>query len=348
MNKPFDHFPFFRYLIIFALPICFYIANLQSAHAVPVTSVTSGLVNQNGSVDSAKYDRAETAAAPTEENTKHSSESNGSMKPHQIFYLHTLPVTNSMISTWIIALLIIIVSLFFNYSLKKDKFKRFTGLIEFSVSALFSFLQELIGESLVRKTFWFLGPIFFVILFLNWAELLPGVGSIGWGKATADGFMVEIPIFRCGSSDLNMTLALGALFFILWIGFALKHNGILGLLLHIFGPKGNSKGLMSIVMIVIFIAVGFLELISIIVRPFSLALRLYGNTLAGGVLIDTMMKKVPALAWLIPLPFYFMEAMVGFVQAFVFTLLSAVFIMLVCSHEGDHEGDVELSSKQTQ
>ena len=59
--------------------------------------------------------------------------------------------------------------------------------------------------------------------------------------------------------------------------------------------------------------------------------------------IDTMMKKAPALGWLLPIPFYFLEALVGFVQALVFTLLSAVFIMLVCTHEGDHERDSELS-----
>ena len=333
---------FLKYFIIFVLPICLGMTNLQSVYAA---SATTGTVNQIASTASSKYEDSQTASLLTEKKAENSSASHGSMKPHHIFNLHLLRVTNSMISTWIVVLLIIIASLFFNYSIKKDRCKRFTGLIEFSVSALFSFLQELIGESLARKTFWFLGSVFFIILFLNWAELLPGVGSIGWGKETVDGFMVEKPIFRCGSSDLNMTLALGALFFILWLILALKHNGFIGFFLHIFGPKGDSKGVMSIVMIVVFIAVGFLELISILVRPFSLGLRLYGNTLAGGVLIETMMKKVPTLGWLLPMPFYFLEALVGFVQALVFTLLSAVFIMLVCSHESDHEGDAELSGK---
>lgn len=319
--------------------------NLQSVYAAQVTFATDGVLNQDASSESIKYNLAETATVPTEKSTEHSSDSHSSLKPHHVFNLHIIPVTNSMISTWIVAALIIIAALFFNYSIKRGSFKRFTGLIEFSVSTLFSFLQELIGDLLARKTFWFLGSVFFIILFLNWAELLPGVGSIGWGKATADGFMVERPIFRCGSADLNMTLALGALFFILWLVLAFKHNGVLGFFLHIFGPKGDSKGVMAIIMIVVFIAVGFLELISILVRPFSLGLRLYGNTLAGGVLIETMMKKVPSMAWLIPLPFYFMEAMVGFVQALVFTLLSAVFIMLVCGHKEDHEGDCELSGK---
>ncbi len=268
---------------------------------------------------------------------EHASQSaHHSPKPHHIFNLHVIPVTNAMISTWIIAALMICGAFLFNYSVRNGFCKKFTGLVELAVSSLYTFLQELIGDSLLRKIFWFLGSVFFFILFLNWAELVPGVGSIGWGKLTVDGFLVERPLLRGANADLNMTLALGALFFILWLILSLKINGIKGFILHIFGPKGDSTGIMAIVMIIVFIAVGFLELVSIVVRPFSLALRLYGNVFAGGVLIDTMMKKIPALGWFIPIPFYFMEAMVGLVQAFVFTLLSAVFIMLSCSHEDDH------------
>jgi F-type H+-transporting ATPase subunit a len=193
------------------------------------------------------------------------------------------------------------------------------------------------GAKLAQKTFWLLGSFFIYILFSNWLGLFPGIGSIGWGHTNGHMFKVTLPLFRGVNADLNTTLALGALFFIFWVVWAWKENGPVGILKHIFAPKGDMKGIMYLVMAVVFIAVGFLEVFSIIIRPFSLALRLYGNIFAGEVMLETMLHKVPALGWLLPVPFYLMEVMVGLIQALVFMLLSAVFVMLICSHEGAEE-----------
>jgi F-type H+-transporting ATPase subunit a len=124
-----------------------------------------------------------------------------------------------------------------------------------------------------------------------------------------------------------------------WFIWAWKENGPVGILKHIFAPKGDMKGVLYVVMAVVFLAVGFLEIFSMLIRPFSLALRLYGNIFAGEVMLDTMLHKSPMLGWLLPVPFYLMEVLVGLIQAFVFTLLSAVFVMLMCLHE---EGSEEL------
>ena len=86
-------------------------------------------------------------------------------------------------------------------------------------------------------------------------------------------------------------------------------------------------------MIVVFFAVGFLEMLSILFRPISLSFRLYGNIFAGENMLETMARLVPGLGWLLPMPFYFMELLVGMVQALVFMLLTAVFTMLICLHE---------------
>ena len=86
-------------------------------------------------------------------------------------------------------------------------------------------------------------------------------------------------------------------------------------------------------MIVVFFAVGCLEIISILFRPVSLSFRLYGNIFAGENMLEAMSKLVPGLGWLLPIPFYFMELLVGLVQALVFMLLTAVFTMLICPHE---------------
>jgi len=85
-------------------------------------------------------------------------------------------------------------------------------------------------------------------------------------------------------------------------------------------------------MIVIFFAAGCLEVISILFRPISLGFRLYGNVFAGENMLEAMARMVPGLNWLIPIPFYFLELLMGLVQALVFMLLTAVFTFLMCQH----------------
>jgi F-type H+-transporting ATPase subunit a len=88
-------------------------------------------------------------------------------------------------------------------------------------------------------------------------------------------------------------------------------------------------------MVIVFFAVGCLEIVSILFRPISLSFRLYGNTFAGENMLETMARLVPGLSWLLPIPFYFLELLVGLVQAMVFMLLTAVFTMLICQHEDE-------------
>ena len=102
---------------------------------------------------------------------------------------------------------------------------------------------------------------------------------------------------------------------------------------ELFAPKGESTGLLKVLMIVVFFAAGCLEIISILFRPVSLSFRLYGNIFAGENMLETMSRMVPGLGWLLPIPFYFMELLVGLVQALVFMLLCAVFTLLMCQHE---------------
>ena len=209
---------------------------------------------------------------------------------------------------------------------------------EWLVESLYNFLESIIGSELVKKTFWFFATIFIFILFVNWFGLLPGVGTIGWGHDVNGHFEVTRPILRGGNADLNMTTAMAMIFFALWIVWAVQANGVGGVLMHIFGPKGESKGIMKLMMIVIFFIVGLLEIVSILFRPISLSFRLYGNVYAGETILESMSNMVPALSWLIPIPFYFMELLVGVVQALVFMLLTAVFTLLIAQHEPGHEG----------
>jgi F-type H+-transporting ATPase subunit a len=248
-----------------------------------------------------------------------------------------LAVTNSILVTWIVAVGMIAFAQSATRKIKPVP----TGaqnFWEWLVESLYSFLESVIGRDLVKKTFWFFATIFIFILFVNWFGLIPGVGTIGWGHPDANGsFHVEHPLLRGGNADLNMTTAMAGMFFVLWIIWAIQANGVGGFLLHLFGPKGETSGVLKVVMVVIFFMVGWLEIVSILFRPISLSFRLFGNIYAGESILEAMSNMVPSLSWLIPIPFYFMEVLVGIVQALVFMLLTAVFTLLIAKHEPGHE-----------
>jgi F-type H+-transporting ATPase subunit a len=261
------------------------------------------------------------------------------LKPAEIFHIGKFAVTNSMLVTWVVAAGIIVFAQSATRKIKAipDGKQNFW---EWLVESLYNFLESIIGNDLVRKTFWFFATIFIFILFVNWFGLIPGVGTIGWGHhdAATNVFHVDRPLLRGGNADLNMTFAMASVFFVLWVYWALQAQGFGGLLVHLFGPKGESKGFMKFLMIIIFFLVGLLEIVSILFRPVSLSFRLYGNIYAGENMLEAMSNLVPSLGWLIPVPFYFMELLVGVVQALVFMLLTAVFTLLIAQHEPKHEG----------
>jgi F-type H+-transporting ATPase subunit a len=122
-------------------------------------------------------------------------------------------------------------------------------------------------------------------------------------------------------------------FFACWIVWALQEVGPVGMVKELFGPKGDTAGVLKALMIVVFFAAGLLEVISILFRPISLTFRLYGNIFAGENLLEAMAKIGPRVGWLISIPFYFLELLMGLVQALVFMLLTAVFTLLMCQHE---------------
>jgi F-type H+-transporting ATPase subunit a len=276
---------------------------------------------------------AETAAAPARE--EHEALP---LKAVELYRVGKFTITNSMLMTWIVAAGMIVFAQTATRKIKPVP----TGaqnFWEWLVESLYNFLESIIGRDLVKKTFWFFATIFIFILFVNWFGLIPGVGTIGWGHYdSAKGFFhIDQPLLRGGNADLNMTTAMAAIFFVLWIIWAIQANGVGGFLLHIFGPKGETSGFLKVVMVVIFFMVGWLEVVSILFRPISLSFRLFGNIYAGESILESMSNMVPMLSWLIPIPFYFMEVLVGMVQALVFMLLTAVFTLLIAQHEPGHE-----------
>ena len=248
------------------------------------------------------------------------------------------PVTNSMVVTWIVALGLMLFAQLATRRMKEvpDGLQNF---LEWLIEGLYRFLEGILGPHLVRRTFWFFGTIFIFILAANWVGLVPGIGSIGWGHQTPDGFQLEQPFFRGANADVNLTLAMALVFFAGWIVWALRDLGPVGFLKELFAPKGTTTGILKALMVVVFFAAGCLEVVSILFRPVSLSFRLYGNIFAGETVLETM-AAVPRIGWLVQIPFYFMELLVGLVQALVFMLLTAVFTLLICQHheEGSAAG----------
>jgi F-type H+-transporting ATPase subunit a len=251
---------------------------------------------------------------------------------NEIARLFSLPITNSMVVTWITALGLIVLARIATRHIHAVP-QGIQNLWEWLVEGLYTFLEGIIGPHLVKRTFWLFASIFIFILATYWIGLVPGVGTVGWGHHTAKGFKIDQPLFRGANADLNLTLGMALVFFACWIVWSIQELGPLGFFKELFAPKGESTGLMKVLMVAVFFAVGCLEIISILFRPVSLSFRLYGNDFAGENMLETMSRLVPGLGWLLPVPFYFLEFLMGLVQAMVFMLLTAVFTLLMCKHE---------------
>ena len=257
-----------------------------------------------------------------------------------LFNLGGIPISNSILTTWIIAALIII-----GVRLAVGTPKLVPGkgqaVVEGMAQGLRDALEPIVGKKMIGKTFPLLCGFFVFILLMNWSGLLPGVGTIKF--MTADHGWQEA--IRPANSDLNTTFALTVLSFLAWTYFVLRYAGFKVLIFDLFGNKANKKEVgmfMWVVLVPIFFAVGGIEVVSIAFRLISLSFRLFGNVFGGENLIHALSDPstlgafatyvVPAMAGLL-------EILVGLIQAFVFTLLSAVYIGLICNHEGGHDDE---------
>lgn len=258
------------------------------------------------------------------------------MSAVELFRFGPLVVTNSMIPAWIVAIGLII---FAQVAMRSPRLvpKGAQNFLEWVIESLAGLLEGVLGQEWARKTLWFFTSIFLFILCSNWFGLFPGVGTIGRGHGENwYDMIITQPFIRGANADVNMTMAMALVFFVLWTVWSLQANGVGGFVHHIFGSKADNKGLIGIVMIGVFIFVGVIEVISIAFRPVSLSFRLFGNVYGGEYMLESMMAINKWLSWLIPLPFYFFELLVGLVQALVFCLLTAVFTGMMCRHEEGH------------
>ena len=252
-------------------------------------------------------------------------------KATDLFNLGGIPVSNSILTTWILAA-VIILAIRVLVGTPKIVPSKGQALVENMASGLRDALEPIVGKSMIGKVFPTLCGFFVFILLMNWSGLLPGVGTI---KFAAHGHWLEA--IRPATSDLNTTLALSVVSFIAWTYFVLRYAGFKVLIFDLFGNKADKKELstpMWIMLSFIFLGVGGIEVVSIAFRLISLSFRLYGNVFGGENLIHALGGIAP---YVVPAVAGLLEVLVGLIQAFVFTLLSAVYIGLICNHEGGHD-----------
>lgn len=242
------------------------------------------------------------------------------------------PITNSMVMTWTVSIILVIVIRLAIGGRPKLIPGKGQAIVEGLVETVEGLISPIVGKRLVVHTFPLLVSLFIYILIQNWAGLIPGVGTIG---RIEDGHLLYF--FRPATSDINTTIALAIISMGCWLYFVLRYAGVKTFLFDLFGNKANKNEVPSVlyyILFILFFGVGFIEVVSILVRPLSLSLRLFGNIFGGENLLTSMSSLVQ---WVVPVPFYFLEVLIGVVQALIFVLLVAVYIGSICNHEAGHE-----------
>ena len=244
---------------------------------------------------------------------------------------HGWHITNSMFTGWMISavLVFLVLKLVGKPQLLPT---RGQAVVESLIEGLRDLFEPIVGKKAFPLAFPLLVTFFLFILFHNWMGLIPGVGTVGWGHYDAEGhFAITHPFIRPHNSDFNGTIALALISFGAWAIIVFKIAGPKLILWDLFGnnaEKSETPGWLYPILALVFIIVGFIEVFSIAIRPFTLSVRLFGNVFGGeNLLHGTGFFFV----------FYFMELLVGLIQALVFTLLTSVYIGLLCNHGDDHD-----------
>ncbi len=235
------------------------------------------------------------------------------LAPYVVGHVFGVPITSTLITAWVgmVILTIIAVLVRRHLALVPGKLQSVT---EMMIGGVYDYMADVLeSRQLARKYFPIVMTIFIFILTLNWFGLFPGVTSIGYyaGHGEESHF---IPFLYPSATDLNITLAFALIAF-----FTIQFSGIAAI--GAFKYAGKFINFSS----PLNFAVGIIELISEIARLISFSFRLFGNIFAGKTLLVVVMFFVP---YFVPVPIMAFEVFVGFIQAFVFAILTLFFIKI--------------------
>ncbi|NTU66480.1 MAG: F0F1 ATP synthase subunit A [Candidatus Moranbacteria bacterium] len=278
---------------------------------------------------------SEEAAIPASQEVSHES----TLFAEPILKVGNFTITNSLIASWIT---VVILVLFFIAIGKKVRTvpKGAQNIFEFLLEKALEMADSVTGSRKKSEKFLPISlALFLFILVNNWLGLLPGFGTIGFIEAE-EGRSVFVPLLRGGTADINTTLAL-ALFAIiashvmgaLTIGIWSHFNKFVNLKAFHEIPRKIKKDISIVLVNPIKAFVGIVELIGEVAKVASLSFRLFGNIFAGEVLLASMMML---FAFFLPLPFMFLEIIVGMIQALIFAMLTLVFMSIATQDHSEH------------
>lgn len=259
-----------------------------------------------------------------------------------VFHIGGFTVTNSLLSSWLVVVLIIIFSVTIRKNIKKIP-NRLQTVLELVLEEALKLCDQVTGErKLSKKVFPVAISIFFFVLLNNWLGILPGVGSIGFIEEV-EGHKAFIPLLRGATADINTTMALALIsviganvFGVLSIGLWKTFNKYFNFAGLAAIPRKIMKDPTIIVVAPITFVVGLIELVGELAKVASLSFRLFGNVFAGEVLLASMSAL---LAVGIPIPFIFLEILVGVIQAMIFAMLTLVYFTIAAQDHSEHEDE---------
>lgn len=286
--------------------------------------------------------QSETNALNNQTTAPAGGEHEATLYAEPVFQIGDFNITNSLLTSWLAVLLIIIISLTIRFKIHKIP-RGLQNYAETIWDGALNLADSVTGSREKTAKFMpFIFPLFIFILFNNWLGLLPGIGSIGF-FAVEEGHQLFIPFLRGGTADLNTTLALAIMavvathiFGVVMSGAWSHLNRFVGIKLFLEIPRKvfKEKEYTALLVNPIKFFVGLIEMISEVAKIASLSFRLFGNIFAGEVLLGAM---AAIFAFILPIPFMFLEVIVGIIQALIFAMLTLVFLtVMTTSHEENH------------
>lgn len=266
-----------------------------------------------------------------------------------IFHIGTFQVTNSLITSWLAVLVILVIALTVKIKIKKIPGK-LQNMFEVLLEGALSLCDQVTNDrKLSQKIFPFIFSIFLFILINNWLGLLPILGSMGL-IVTEGAHSAFVPFLRSGTADINTTLALSMmvvlgsnLFGIITVGLWKTFNKYVNLKAIGEIPFKVAKDPSVLIVAPITFFVGLLELLGEMAKIASLSFRLFGNVFAGEVLLVSMSA---IFAYIVPGPFLFLEVFVGLIQALIFSLLATVYFTIASQDHSEHDEHKEHEKKE--
>ncbi len=244
-----------------------------------------------------------------------------------VAHLGFFTLTNTVTAAWAS---IIVLGLLFYFASRRMQMvpSGVQNLGEVVIEALSGMCETVAGREKGRQFLPLVGTFFLFIVISNWMGLLPGYGTFGIWEAVEEGGHADrvlVPFFRSANTDLNTTMALALISVVATQFYGIKSVGFFKYAGRFINFKGG-----------IDFFVGVLEGVSEVAKIISFSFRLFGNIFAGEVLLGVIAFLIP---WVASLPFMGLELFVGAIQAFIFMMLTLVFLTVATAEHGAEHGE---------